>query len=163
MTRVFFFSFHPGRKIAIDASMCIYQFLIAVRQDGNVLQSEDGETTRYDAQDTMPTTPKSAECCVFRRRFSLCLSFAATSWECSTGPSACWNMALNRCTCLMASPRSSSPERSACFPAAVYCCCSRRFFCVCLWASHHFQCQVTSKNRSDTGMNSPWERFEDLA
>uniref|UniRef100_A0A8C2Z4K4 Flap structure-specific endonuclease 1 n=1 Tax=Cyclopterus lumpus TaxID=8103 RepID=A0A8C2Z4K4_CYCLU len=26
-----------GRKIAIDASMCIYQFLIAVRQDGNVL------------------------------------------------------------------------------------------------------------------------------
>lgn len=37
-----------GRKIAIDASMCIYQFLIAVRQDGNVLQNEDGETTRYD-------------------------------------------------------------------------------------------------------------------
>ncbi len=36
-----------GRKIAIDASMCIYQFLIAVRQDGNVLQNEDGETTRY--------------------------------------------------------------------------------------------------------------------
>ncbi len=35
-----------GRKIAIDASMCIYQFLIAVRQDGNVLQNEDGETTR---------------------------------------------------------------------------------------------------------------------
>lgn len=38
---------HAGRKIAIDASMCIYQFLIAVRQDGNVLQNEDGETTRY--------------------------------------------------------------------------------------------------------------------
>jgi len=38
---------HVGRKIAIDASMCIYQFLIAVRQDGNVLQNEDGETTRY--------------------------------------------------------------------------------------------------------------------
>uniref|UniRef100_A0A3Q3D5L2 Flap endonuclease 1 n=1 Tax=Hippocampus comes TaxID=109280 RepID=A0A3Q3D5L2_HIPCM len=36
-----------GRKIAIDASMCIYQFLIAVRQDGNVLQSEDGETTSH--------------------------------------------------------------------------------------------------------------------
>lgn len=36
----------PGRKIAIDASMCMYQFLIAVRQDGNVLQNEDGETTR---------------------------------------------------------------------------------------------------------------------
>ncbi len=46
------FDFHifymlAGRKIAIDASMCIYQFLIAVRQDGNVLQNEDGETTRY--------------------------------------------------------------------------------------------------------------------
>lgn len=27
--------------------MCIYQFLIAVRQDGNVLQNEEGETTRY--------------------------------------------------------------------------------------------------------------------
>uniref|UniRef100_H3CB72 Flap endonuclease 1 n=1 Tax=Tetraodon nigroviridis TaxID=99883 RepID=H3CB72_TETNG len=36
-----------SRKIAIDASMCIYQFLIAVRQDGNVLQNEDGETTSH--------------------------------------------------------------------------------------------------------------------
>uniref|UniRef100_A0A673XV35 Flap endonuclease 1 n=1 Tax=Salmo trutta TaxID=8032 RepID=A0A673XV35_SALTR len=34
-----------GRKIAIDASMCMYQFLVAVRQDGNVLQNENGETT----------------------------------------------------------------------------------------------------------------------
>uniref|UniRef100_A0A8C7V0W5 XPG N-terminal domain-containing protein n=1 Tax=Oncorhynchus mykiss TaxID=8022 RepID=A0A8C7V0W5_ONCMY len=25
-----------GRKIAIDASMCMYQFLVAVRQDGNL-------------------------------------------------------------------------------------------------------------------------------
>ncbi|XP_067870241.1 flap endonuclease 1 isoform X1 [Heterodontus francisci] len=36
-----------GRKIAIDASMSIYQFLIAVRQDGNVLQNEEGETTSH--------------------------------------------------------------------------------------------------------------------
>ncbi|XP_043914536.1 flap endonuclease 1 [Protopterus annectens] len=36
-----------GRKVAIDASMCIYQFLIAVRQDGNVLQNEEGETTSH--------------------------------------------------------------------------------------------------------------------
>jgi len=35
-----------GRKIAIDASMSLYQFLIAVRQDGAVLTSADGETTR---------------------------------------------------------------------------------------------------------------------
>ncbi|XP_071482320.1 flap endonuclease 1-like, partial [Diadema antillarum] len=36
-----------GRKIAIDASMCIYQFLIAVRSDGSVLTNEDGETTSH--------------------------------------------------------------------------------------------------------------------
>lgn len=36
-----------GRKIAIDASMSIYQFLIAVRQEGTTLQSEDGETTSH--------------------------------------------------------------------------------------------------------------------
>ncbi|XP_069796953.1 flap endonuclease 1 [Narcine bancroftii] len=36
-----------GRKIAIDASMSIYQFLIAVRQEGSMLQNEDGETTSH--------------------------------------------------------------------------------------------------------------------
>lgn len=37
-----------GRKIAIDASMCLYQFLIAVRQqDGNNLTNEAGETTSH--------------------------------------------------------------------------------------------------------------------
>ncbi|KAK2155075.1 hypothetical protein LSH36_250g03077 [Paralvinella palmiformis] len=36
-----------GRKVAIDASMCIYQFLIAVRQDGNVLTNAEGETTSH--------------------------------------------------------------------------------------------------------------------
>ncbi|KAI9262034.1 DNA-repair protein rad2 [Sporodiniella umbellata] len=37
-----------GRKIAIDASMCIYQFMIAVRQgDGQLLQNQDGETTSH--------------------------------------------------------------------------------------------------------------------
>lgn len=36
-----------GRKVAIDASMSLYQFLIAVRQnDGQQLMSESGETTR---------------------------------------------------------------------------------------------------------------------
>lgn len=38
--------FIVGRKVAVDASMCIYQFLIAVRQDGSNLMNEDGETTR---------------------------------------------------------------------------------------------------------------------
>lgn len=37
-----------GRKVAIDASMSIYQFLIAVRQqDGQMLQNEAGETTSH--------------------------------------------------------------------------------------------------------------------
>ena len=36
-----------GRKVAIDASMSLYQFLIAVRQEGQMLTSDTGETTRY--------------------------------------------------------------------------------------------------------------------
>merc|ERR1711935_1067716 len=36
-----------GRKIALDASMCLYQFLIAVRQDGNQLTNEAGEGTSH--------------------------------------------------------------------------------------------------------------------
>ncbi|NXY80592.1 FEN1 endonuclease, partial [Glareola pratincola] len=36
-----------GRKVAIDASMSIYQFLIAVRQGADVLQNEEGETTSH--------------------------------------------------------------------------------------------------------------------
>ncbi|KAK0181625.1 hypothetical protein PV327_003895 [Microctonus hyperodae] len=36
-----------GRKIAIDASMSLYQFLIAVRSEGAQLTSADGETTSH--------------------------------------------------------------------------------------------------------------------
>lgn len=37
-----------GRKVAIDASMSIYQFLIAVRQaNGELLQNDSGETTSH--------------------------------------------------------------------------------------------------------------------
>ncbi|KAI4497124.1 hypothetical protein M0802_007870 [Mischocyttarus mexicanus] len=36
-----------GRKIAIDASMCLYQFLIAVRSEGAQLTAADGETTSH--------------------------------------------------------------------------------------------------------------------
>lgn len=36
-----------GRKIAVDASMSIYQFLIAVRQEANVLTNAEGETTSH--------------------------------------------------------------------------------------------------------------------
>ncbi|XP_043487776.1 flap endonuclease 1 [Polistes fuscatus] len=36
-----------GRKIAIDASMCLYQFLIAVRNEGEQLKAADGETTSH--------------------------------------------------------------------------------------------------------------------
>ena len=38
--------FYSGRKVAIDASMCLYQFLIAVRQEGHVLTNDTGEDTR---------------------------------------------------------------------------------------------------------------------
>ena len=40
------FTFLAGRKVAIDASMSLYQFLIAVRSDGAQLVGSDGETTR---------------------------------------------------------------------------------------------------------------------
>jgi flap endonuclease-1 len=36
-----------GRKVAVDASMSLYQFLIAVRQEGAQLTSSDGETTSH--------------------------------------------------------------------------------------------------------------------
>ncbi|CAG7729590.1 unnamed protein product [Allacma fusca] len=36
-----------GRKVAVDASMSLYQFLIAVRQEGVQLTSSDGETTSH--------------------------------------------------------------------------------------------------------------------
>ncbi|CAG9764399.1 unnamed protein product [Ceutorhynchus assimilis] len=36
-----------GRKIAIDASMSLYQFLIAVRSEGAQLTNADGETTSH--------------------------------------------------------------------------------------------------------------------
>ena len=38
---------YTGRKVAIDASMSIYQFLIAVRSEGQNLANEDGETTSH--------------------------------------------------------------------------------------------------------------------
>ncbi|KIW92235.1 flap endonuclease 1 [Cladophialophora bantiana CBS 173.52] len=38
---------HFGRKVAIDASMSIYSFLIAVRSDGQQLMSDTGETTSH--------------------------------------------------------------------------------------------------------------------
>ena len=42
-----------GRKVAIDASMSIYQFMIAVRQqDGQMLTNDAGETTRYKKRRT---------------------------------------------------------------------------------------------------------------
>lgn len=37
-----------GRKVAIDASMCLYQFLIAVRSDGSQLTDTDGDITRSE-------------------------------------------------------------------------------------------------------------------
>lgn len=36
-----------GRKVAIDASMSLYSFLVAVRSDGQQLMNESGETTSH--------------------------------------------------------------------------------------------------------------------
>ena len=36
-----------GRKVAIDASMSMYQFIIAVRPESGMLTDEVGETTRF--------------------------------------------------------------------------------------------------------------------
>lgn len=38
---------YVGRKVAIDASMSLYQFLIAVRTEGANLTNEEGETTSH--------------------------------------------------------------------------------------------------------------------
>lgn len=37
----------PNRKVAIDASMSIYQFLAAVRSTDGVLVNSDGDTTSH--------------------------------------------------------------------------------------------------------------------
>ncbi|KAI4291916.1 flap endonuclease-1 [Pancytospora philotis] len=39
------FSYYHGAKVAIDASMAIYQFLVAVRSDGSALSSGDSTTS----------------------------------------------------------------------------------------------------------------------
>ncbi len=36
-----------GRKVAVDASMSLYQFMIAVRVEGSQLTDSEGDTTRY--------------------------------------------------------------------------------------------------------------------
>jgi flap endonuclease-1 len=40
-----------GRRVAIDASMSMYQFIIAVRPDQGMLTDEVGETTRSDPRE----------------------------------------------------------------------------------------------------------------
>jgi flap endonuclease-1 len=40
-------SLNLGRKVAIDASMSLYSFLVAVRSDGQQLMNETGETTSH--------------------------------------------------------------------------------------------------------------------
>lgn len=36
-----------GRRIAIDASMCLYQFLIAIRSSEYAMTNDQGETTSH--------------------------------------------------------------------------------------------------------------------
>ena len=51
---------YPGRKVAIDASMSIYQFLIAVRSEGQNLANEEGETTRHDPRRSLHAYSKQS-------------------------------------------------------------------------------------------------------
>lgn len=51
-----------GRKVAVDASMSIYQFLIAVRQkDGEMLTNDAGETTRCVNANASPQSAFGAQ------------------------------------------------------------------------------------------------------
>lgn len=36
-----------GRRVAIDASMCIYQFMIAIRNQDYAMTNAEGETTSH--------------------------------------------------------------------------------------------------------------------
>ena len=80
-----------GRKVAIDASMSIYQFLIAVRQqDPQMLTNEAGETTRrafYVVCGTFPRRP--ALMCGMRS--------TAISWVSSTELYTWLSMGSNPC------------------------------------------------------------------
>lgn len=51
--------------------MCIYQFLIAVRQDGNLLQNEEGETTRFGTLELTDSAVQLNGSTVQNRRFHL--------------------------------------------------------------------------------------------
>lgn len=42
-----FKNIYVGRKIAIDISMCLYQFMVAIRANGDNLKDNEGQVTRY--------------------------------------------------------------------------------------------------------------------
>ncbi|KAJ3381718.1 Elongation of fatty acids protein 2 [Entophlyctis sp. JEL0112] len=88
-----------GRKVAIDASMSIYQFLIAVRQqDGMQLTNEAGETTRYatvNATSSMLIPPNSVK---------------VTLWECFIALSACSKMESSPFICILLKKRGEKRE-----------------------------------------------------
>jgi hypothetical protein len=80
-----------GRKVAIDASMSIYQFLIAVRSgpDGQQLTNADGEVTSHVSQysnSTRKPTPAQDKASV-EGRLSFFWFLCSTSCKVSfTGP-----------------------------------------------------------------------------
>jgi hypothetical protein len=79
-----------GRKVAIDASMSIYQFLIAVRsKDGELLTNDNGDTTRCVILD------KEDE--------SMCsqLEHTVTLWDSSTAQYGSLRMESSLHMCLM--------------------------------------------------------------
>lgn len=78
-----------GRKVAIDASMSIYQFLIAVRQkDGELLTNDAGETTRCVNSAFVPNTKAN-------------IHNQVISWVSSIVLFVWWKMASNPVMCSM--------------------------------------------------------------
>jgi len=83
-----------GRKVAIDASMSIYQFLIAVRQqDGQLLQNDAGEVTRC--------AWIISSCIV-----GCSVALIVTLWDSFIGQYEWWRMASNLPTYSMGNHRS---------------------------------------------------------
>ena len=79
-----------GRKVAIDASMSLYQFLIAVRSDGAQLTNADGETTSH----LMGTFYRVSKC----TGIELILSGTISSSKRRIFPSTLFNTYFGVCT-----------------------------------------------------------------
>jgi len=85
--------FVQGRKVAIDASMSIYQFLIAVRQEGNMLTNADGETTRWRQNTHMVSRVIWQLCAIWTvLNFAVVTVYLCSAWHQSGHSTFVWNV-----------------------------------------------------------------------